>query len=105
LGDTPKPPRTARGERKEQRVQVGLLQPVHWLIILVVVVLVLGPGRLRGLGQALGQSWRALIAGFHDGAHAAPPPSAALPARACVRCGVWSGEMAAYCTRCGAPLP
>jgi hypothetical protein len=83
---------------------MGLLQPVHLLIILVVLVLVLGPGRLRGFGRALGESWRALIAGFRDGSRAAPP-SAALPARACVRCGVWSGDVASYCTKCGAPLP
>jgi sec-independent protein translocase protein TatA len=83
---------------------MGLLQPAHLLLILIVVVLVLGPGRLQGLGRALGQSWRALIAGFRDGAREAPP-SAALPARACVRCGVWSGDVASYCTRCGAPLP
>jgi hypothetical protein len=83
---------------------MGLLQPVHLLIIVIVLVLVLGPGRLRGIGQALGQSWRALIAGFKDGSRQAPP-SAALPARACVQCGVWSGDVASYCTKCGAPLP
>ena len=83
---------------------MGLLQPVHLLIILIVVVLVLGPGRLRGIGHALGQSWRALLGGFRDATHETPP-SAALPARACVRCGVWSGDVASYCTKCGAPLP
>jgi TatA/E family protein of Tat protein translocase len=83
---------------------MGLLQPGHLLLILIIVVLVLGPGRLRGLGRALGQSWRALVAGFRDGAREAPS-SAALPARACVRCGVWSGDVASYCTHCGAPLP
>jgi sec-independent protein translocase protein TatA len=82
----------------------GLLQPVHLLLILLIVVLVLGPGRLQGIGRSLGQSWRALIGGFRDGAGDAPP-QAALPARACVRCGVWSGDVASYCTRCGAPLP
>ncbi len=81
----------------------GALQPIHWLIILVVLVLVLGPGRLQGLGRSLGQSWRALSGGFREGAREASPP--ALPARASVRCGVWSGDMASYCTRCGAPLP
>jgi sec-independent protein translocase protein TatA len=82
----------------------GLLQPAHLLIILVILVLVLGPGRLRGVGRALGESWRALVAGFRDGAQT-PTSSPALPARPCARCGVWSGEVASYCTRCGAPLP
>ena len=83
---------------------MGALQPVHLLVILIVLVLVLGPGRLRGIGQSLGQSWRALVAGFKDSTREAPP-AAALPARACVRCGVWSGDVASYCTKCGAPLP
>jgi hypothetical protein len=83
----------------------GLFQPVHLLIVLIVLLLVLGPGRVRGMGHALGQSWRALVAGFREGSRPAPPPSATLPARACVRCGVWSGEVASYCTHCGTPLP
>jgi sec-independent protein translocase protein TatA len=83
---------------------MGLLQPAHLVIILIVLLLVLGPGRLRGIGQSLGQSWRALTGGFREASREAPPP-AELPARACVRCGVWSGEVASYCTKCGAPLP
>ncbi len=85
----------------------GLLQPAHLLVILIILVLVLGPTRLyaagRHLGRQLGQSWRALVAGFRSGAGLGPP-SRTLPARRCDRCGAWSGEMAAYCTRCGSPL-
>ena len=81
----------------------GLLQPAHLLIILVILILVLGPTRLQGIGRGIGQSWRALIAGFRTGARDAEPPPA-LPAHPCPRCGVWSGELANYCTRCGAAL-
>jgi hypothetical protein len=81
----------------------GLLQPVHLLVILLILVLVLGPNRLRGIGRGLGQSWHALIGGFREAGR--DSPAAALPARACVRCGVWSGEVASYCSRCGTPLP
>ena len=81
----------------------GLLQPAHLLLILVILVLVIGPGRLTGVGRALGQSWRALVDGVRTGARA-PAPPAALLARPCPRCEVWSAEMANYCTRCGAPL-
>ncbi len=82
----------------------GLVQPIHIVVVLVVLAVVLGPSGLRGVGRAVGQSWRALLAGFHEGAQdtVARP---ALPARPCARCGVWSGEVANYCTRCGAPLP
>jgi len=81
---------------------VGVFQPAHLLIVLIVLLLVLVPGRLTGMGRALGQSWRALVAGFREGAR--ERPAATLPARACPRCGVWGAEMARYCTRCGATL-
>jgi sec-independent protein translocase protein TatA len=80
----------------------GLLQPVHLLVVLLVLVLVLGPSRLHGLGRQLGASWRALVAGVRAGARGAPPE--VLPARRCPRCDAWSGAPANYCTRCGAAL-
>ena len=81
----------------------GLLQPADFLIMLVVVVLVLGPGWLGSLGRALGQSWREFVAGLRTGAGETTPP-AALPARPCPRCAAWSTDTARYCTRCGAAL-
>jgi sec-independent protein translocase protein TatA len=33
----------------------GLLQPVHLILILVIVVILLGPGRLPDLGKGLGR--------------------------------------------------
>ena len=79
----------------------GLFQPAHLLVLLVIVVLVLGPGRLTSLGRALGQSWRAFVAGFRSEATRADGP---LLARACPRCGVYGADLASYCTRCGAQL-
>lgn len=35
-----------------------LLQPTHLIIILVIVLLIIGPGKLTGLGGALGSSIR-----------------------------------------------
>jgi sec-independent protein translocase protein TatA len=81
----------------------GLLQPAHLLVILIILVLVLGPSRLHGIGRALGQSWRSLVAGFRSGGEDQSSQEA-LPARPCPRCGVWSGEVANYCTRCGTAL-
>jgi sec-independent protein translocase protein TatA len=42
---------------------MGSLSFVHWLILLVVVVLVFGTGKLRNLGQDLG----AAVKGFKQG--------------------------------------
>jgi sec-independent protein translocase protein TatA len=89
-------------------VFAGLLQPIHLVVVLAILVLVLGPGRLRNVGRTLGLSVRELVAGFREASRpaAAPEgtPPAALPARPCPRCAAWSVEMASYCTRCGARL-
>jgi sec-independent protein translocase protein TatA len=36
----------------------GLFQPTHLLIILVIVLMIFGPGRLPEIGKGLGQSIR-----------------------------------------------
>ena len=36
----------------------GLFQPMHLLIILVIVLIIFGPGRLPEIGKGLGQSIR-----------------------------------------------
>ena len=33
----------------------GLLQPTHLIIILIIVLVIFGPGKLTGLGGALGK--------------------------------------------------
>ncbi|MBX5493191.1 MAG: twin-arginine translocase TatA/TatE family subunit [Chloroflexi bacterium] len=80
---------------------MGALQPLHLLLLLGLILLIFGPRRLVATGRALGQSWRALVAGWRQGQSAGP----ALLARPCPRCGQWSTESARYCTACGAALP
>lgn len=36
----------------------GLFQPMHLLIILVIVTIIFGPGKLPGLGSSLGKAIR-----------------------------------------------
>ena len=36
----------------------GLLQPMHLLVILVIVLIIFGPGRLPEIGKGLGESIR-----------------------------------------------
>lgn len=63
----------------------GLFQPMHLLIILVIVLVIFGPGKLPEIGAALGKSIREFKQGtaeaFHD-----EPATAARPA------GVEKGE-------------
>ncbi|MNC98318.1 twin arginine translocase protein A [compost metagenome] len=42
---------------------MGSLSPIHWVIVLVIVLLVFGPGRLAGVGKGLGEG----ISNFRDG--------------------------------------
>jgi sec-independent protein translocase protein TatA len=38
----------------------GILQPAHLILILVIVLIIFGPGKLPNVGRALGQSIREL---------------------------------------------
>jgi sec-independent protein translocase protein TatA len=38
----------------------GILQPTHLILILVIVLIIFGPGKLPELGKGLGQSIREL---------------------------------------------
>ena len=37
---------------------MGSFSPVHWVIVLVIVLLLFGPGRLAGVGKGLGEGIR-----------------------------------------------
>lgn len=43
---------------------MGSLSPIHWLIVIVVVLLVFGPGRLAGVGKGLGEGIRSFKKGL-----------------------------------------
>lgn len=51
---------------------MGTLSPLHWLIVLVVVLLVFGPSRLAKVGKELGEGIRS----FKDGVDDKPKPGA-----------------------------
>jgi sec-independent protein translocase protein TatA len=46
---------------------MGSLSPIHWLIVIVIVLLVFGPGRLAGVGKGLGEGIRQFKKGLNDG--------------------------------------
>ena len=56
----------------------GTFQPIHWLVVILVVVLIFGPGKLSQLGSSLGKS----IRGFKDALNekdVTPAPTPAQP--------------------------
>lgn len=47
---------------------MGSLSPIHWIIVLVVVLLLFGPSRLAGVGKGLGEGIRSFKKGISDDA-------------------------------------
>lgn len=45
---------------------MGSLSPIHWIIVLVVVLLLFGPGRLAGVGKGLGEGIRSFKKGISE---------------------------------------
>ena len=45
---------------------MGSFSPVHWVIVLVIVLLLFGPGRLAGVGKGLGEGIRSFKKGLND---------------------------------------
>lgn len=89
----------------------GLFQPGHLLLILLIALIVFGPGKLPELGSALGQGIREFkraIGGDENPVGPAagtlspgPAPTAAV---VCSRCQAPAAPDARFCTRCGQQL-
>jgi len=50
----------------------GLFQPMHMLLILVIVLIIFGPGKLPELGEGLGKSIKAFKKAMKDEQSATP---------------------------------
>jgi sec-independent protein translocase protein TatA len=89
------------------------LGPLEIGIILIVVVLIFGVGKVADLGGALGKSVREFRRNVRDDADDQPrlSPSSASPAEPaqqpaaafCSNCGAQLGGEAKFCAKCGAP--
>jgi len=55
---------------------MGSLSPIHWLIVIVIVLLVFGPGRLAGVGKGLGEGIRQFKKGLNTDEADADKPDA-----------------------------
>ena len=54
---------------------MGTMSPLHWLVLLVVVLLVFGPKRLGDVGKGLGQGLR----GLREGLAGRDPDAVSIP--------------------------
>jgi sec-independent protein translocase protein TatA len=45
---------------------MGSFSPVHWVIVLIIVLLLFGPGRLAGVGKGLGEGIRSFKKGLNE---------------------------------------
>lgn len=79
---------------------MGALQPLHLVLVLIIVLIVFGAGRLTEVGGALGKGVRDFKANV-DGKDAGAS-SAATGARHCTSCGAEIASGARFCAKCGA---
>jgi len=90
---------------------MGALQPGHLLVILAIVVIIFGPGKLGDIGKALGQGMRELKKGVDDvgdGSASASTSTAAAPTtvtRSCPTCRAAVPPADRFCGVCGNTVP
>ncbi|MBD8496425.1 twin-arginine translocase TatA/TatE family subunit [Pseudomonas syringae] len=58
---------------------MGIFDWKHWIVILIVVVLVFGTKKLKGLGSDVGESIKGFRKAMHDDEKPAEPNPAAQP--------------------------
>jgi len=87
--------------------------PLHWAILIVIVLIIFGPGKLPGVGNALGQSLREFKkASQSDAAQAQPHAAASIGTAAeasvaptvCPKCASSNAPEAQFCGECGSSL-
>ncbi len=86
---------------------MGALQPVHLLVVLIIVLIVFGAGKLPEVGSGLAK-------GIREFKHATQEPDtsedagsakvAQEPGSRCSRCGTAPQSGQRFCASCGAPL-
>ncbi len=90
----------------------GIFQPWHLIIIVLIILIVFGPGKLPELGSALGKGIREFKGGVHAGEERAPEPQPASPDQtpvmtatmSCASCGAAAQPGHRFCSHCGSPV-
>ena len=85
---------------------MGALQPMHMIIVLAIVLLIFGPGKLPELGRAVGDGMRELKRASSHDVPAAPAAVApmSLGTLACASCNTALPINARFCGDCGMPV-
>ena|SRR6185312_9267650 len=93
----------------------GLFQPIHLLIILIIILIVFGAGKLPEVGGGIGKSITEFRRGVREStvdepADGPPPASVATAApiksttQTCDTCGALIPAGARFCAHCGAKV-
>lgn len=92
---------------------MGILQPEHLLLILLIVLIVFGAGKLPDTMRDLGRGVRTFRSEA-EGKTTPPEPAAAPPpappvapvaaTKTCAACGSVQAASAKFCANCGKPL-
>jgi sec-independent protein translocase protein TatA len=89
---------------------MGALQPGHLVVILLVVLIVFGPGKMSSIGSDMGKALREFRKATESPNDSeSPKPLAASNAqtaatRMCGSCAATNATGAAFCANCGARL-
>ena len=84
---------------------MGALQPMHLIIVLAIVLLIFGPGKLPDLGRAIGDSMREFRRATNDsstGSTRIEPVATAAIGAACGHCKAPMVANSRFCGHCGA---
>lgn len=76
---------------------MGAIEPGHLIVILVIALLVFGPGKVGELGGTLGRA----VKDFRDAADGKLISPATGPSTGCVNCNGRIPANAAFCPGCG----
>ena len=85
---------------------MGALQPMHLIVVLVIVLLIFGPGKLPDLGRAVGDGMRELkrATNGETDSSAGRLESKVAAGPTCVQCGVPLQTGSRFCGACGAQI-
>jgi len=79
---------------------MGIVEPGHLVLILLIALIVFGPGKIGDLGASFGRGIRE----FRDASEGRTPTPAALNGPwYCGQCGAAQPADAKFCTACGSP--
>ena len=87
---------------------MGALQPMHLIVVLVIVLLIFGPGKLPDLGRAIGDSMREFkratsdLTADHSSTSKLEPKAAS--SAACRKCQAPMAADSRFCGACGAEI-